>query len=50
MLVFLLTANPYALASAFTEADYANMGVVSKDDFKTVVNKNVFRLSDDQVW
>lgn len=42
-------AHPYNLVQAFKEADFANMGVVSKDDFKSVLNKNLFRLSDEQV-
>ena len=42
-------AHPYNLAQAFQEADFANMGVVSKDDFKSVLSKNLFRLSDEQV-
>lgn len=41
-------AHPYNLIQAFKEADFANMGVVSKDDFKSVVSKNLFRLSDEQ--
>ncbi|XP_053398276.1 EF-hand calcium-binding domain-containing protein 6-like [Mercenaria mercenaria] len=41
-------ANPYNLTQAFQEADFANMGVVSKDDFKSVLNKQLFRLSDEQ--
>ncbi|KAL4233424.1 EF-hand calcium-binding domain-containing protein 6 [Mactra antiquata] len=41
-------ARPYDVTQAFQEADFANMGVVSKDDFKTVVNKTLFRLSDEQ--
>ncbi|XP_052809717.1 EF-hand calcium-binding domain-containing protein 6-like isoform X2 [Mya arenaria] len=43
-----VSSNPYNIAQAFTESDYANMGVVSKDDFKTIVNKNLFRMTDDQ--
>ena len=42
-------AHPYNLAQAFSDADYANMGVVSKDDFRSVINKTLLRLSDDQV-
>lgn len=42
-------AHPYNVAQAFSESDYANMGVVSKDDFKSVVNKSLLRLSDEQV-
>lgn len=42
-------AHPYNVAQAFSETDYANMGVVSKDDFKSVVSKTMLRLSDEQV-
>lgn len=42
-------AHPYNLAQAFNDADYANMGVVSKDDFKNVIDKTLLRLSDEQV-
>lgn len=41
-------ANSHMLTQAFTEADYASLGVVSKDDFRTIIDKNVFRLSDEQ--
>ena len=42
-------AHAYNLTAAFTEADYANLGVVSKEDFKNIINKYLFRLSDEQV-
>lgn len=42
-------ARPYEVTQAFQEADFANMGVVSKEDFKNTINKTLFRLSDEQV-
>ena len=42
-------AHTYNIAQALAESDYANMGVISKEDFQTVVNKNICRLSDEQV-
>ena len=37
------------LAKSLTDADYARIGVISKDDFKSIVNKNVMRITDEQV-
>ncbi|KAL3881564.1 hypothetical protein ACJMK2_027990 [Sinanodonta woodiana] len=48
-----VSAKLYDLTNAFSEADYANLGVVSKEDFRNILNKHVFRLSDEQfekVW
>ena len=44
-----VTQNFQAFARAFADVDYARIGVVSKDDFKTILLRYAFRLSDDQV-
>ena len=44
-----MTARFYNIAAAFSEVDYAKIGVVSKDDFREVLNKTLLRLSDEQV-
>ena len=36
-------AHTYNIAQALAEADYANLGVISKDDFKTVMAKNILQ-------
>ena len=42
-------AHTYNIAQALAEADYANLGVISKDDFRTVMDKQICRISDEQV-
>jgi len=37
------------ISNAFTETDYANIFVVSKEDFREILNEHVMRLTDDQV-
>ena len=44
-----VTQNFTGFARAFADVDYARIGVVSKDDFRDVLTKYAFRLSDDQV-
>lgn len=44
-----VSAHFYAIARAFAEIDYARIGVVAKDDFKMIMNKNIVRLTDSQV-
>lgn len=41
-------ARKQTLQQAFTEIDYAKILVVSKDDFREILNQNVMRLNDDQ--
>nr|XP_022292188.1 EF-hand calcium-binding domain-containing protein 6-like isoform X2 [Crassostrea virginica] len=46
-------AHFYTLANLFKEIDYANIGVISKEDFRDVMDKNVMRFTDEQfdkVW
>ncbi|XP_023929939.1 EF-hand calcium-binding domain-containing protein 6 [Lingula anatina] len=43
-----VTTHFYQMARAFAEIDYAKIGVVSKEDFRNVLNRNSFRLSNDQ--
>ena len=42
-------AHTYNITQALTESDYANLGVISKQDFQNVMNKSICRLTDDQV-
>ena len=42
-------AHFYTLANLFKEIDYANIGVISKEDFRDVMDKNVMRFTDEQV-
>ena len=42
-------AHTYNIAQALAEADFANLGVISKEDFKSVMDKQICRLSDEQV-
>ena len=42
-------AHTYNIAQALAEADYANLGVISKDDFRTVMDKQICRITDEQV-
>ena len=42
-------AHTYNIAKALAEADYVNLGVISKDDFRTVMDKETYRISDEQV-
>ena len=42
-------ARKATLQQAFTEIDYAKILVVSKDDFREILNQNVMRLNDEQV-
>lgn len=42
-------ARPQMFNEAFSAIDYANIGVVSKEDFRMVINEVAFRLSDEQV-
>jgi Ca2+-binding EF-hand superfamily protein len=44
-----VSANYQAFVSSFTDVDYARIGVISKDDFREVLNKNFVRLSEEQV-
>ncbi len=44
-----ITTHYYNLAKDFAEVDYAKIGVVPKDDFRAVLQKHVFRLTDEQV-
>ena len=39
----------YILAQAFADVDFAGIGAVTKDDFKTILTKNVMRPTDEQV-
>ena len=43
-------AHTYNITQAFAEADYANLGVISKEDFLNVMNKQICRLNEEQVW
>ncbi|XP_046566155.1 EF-hand calcium-binding domain-containing protein 6-like [Haliotis rubra] len=43
-----VTAHYYNLDRDFADIDYARIGVVPKDDFREVLQKHVFRLTDDQ--
>ncbi|XP_066264763.1 EF-hand calcium-binding domain-containing protein 6-like isoform X1 [Branchiostoma lanceolatum] len=43
-----VSARFYAFARSFAEVDYAKIGVVAKEDFRDILNKNAIRLSDDQ--
>lgn len=43
-----VSANYQAFVSSFTDVDYARIGVISKDDFREVLNKNFVRLSEEQ--
>ena len=45
-----IAAKFYKLAKAFTEVDYARIGVVSREDFKEIMNQFTIRLNDEQVW
>ena len=38
----------YILAQAFADVDFAGIGAVTKDDFKTILTKNVMRPTDEQ--
>lgn len=42
-------AHFYTLANLFKEVDYADIGVISKEDFRDVMDKNVMRFTDEQV-
>lgn len=42
-------AHFYTLANLFKEVDYADIGVISKEDFRDVIYKNVMRFTDEQV-
>ena len=42
-------AHTYNITQALAESDYANLGVISKQDFQNVMNKSICRLTDDQV-
>ena len=44
-----VTGRYTAISNAFTELDYAKIYVVSKDDFREIMNENMMRLNDDQV-
>lgn len=39
----------YILTQAFADVDFAGIGAVTKDDFKTILTKNVMRPTDEQV-
>ena len=44
-----VTGRYNVISNAFTETDYANIFVVSKEDFREILNEHVMRLSVDQV-
>ena len=44
-----VTQNFSGFSRAFADVDYARIGVISKDDFREVLSKYAFRLSEDQV-
>ena len=39
----------YLLTQAFADLDYAGIGAVTKDDFKALFDKNIMRITDEQV-
>lgn len=43
-----VAARPYLLAQAFAEADYAQLGVLAKSDFRDIIYRLVMRMSPDQ--
>ncbi|XP_069133814.1 EF-hand calcium-binding domain-containing protein 6-like isoform X1 [Argopecten irradians] len=43
-----VVAHFYTLARAFNDLDYAGIGVVSKEDFREVINKTAFRITEEQ--
>ncbi|XP_074648584.1 EF-hand calcium-binding domain-containing protein 6-like [Tubulanus polymorphus] len=46
-------ARVYHIAKAFNDSDYANIGVVCKEDFKGIMDEHIMRLTDEQfdrVW
>ena len=43
-----VTARLYPITKEFAEIDYAKIGVVSKDDFLKVFNKEIFRVTEEQ--
>ena len=45
----LVKARFYRFAERFAEIDYANIGVIAKEDFREVLNECAFRLSYEQV-
>ena len=45
----LVKARYSRFAERFAEIDYANIGVVAKEDFREVLNECAFRLSHEQV-
>ena len=45
-----IQAHYVSLSNAFAEMDYAQIGVVPKDQFRETLNKFVFRLTDEQVF
>lgn len=45
----LVTARFQPLSKAFSDNDYAKIGVIAKDDFREVVNQFTIRLTDEQV-
>ena len=44
-----VTENFQGFSRAFADVDYARIGVISKDDFRSVLNKLALRLDDEQV-
>lgn len=44
-----IAAHYYNMVSIFEDMDYGGIGVVTKDDFRGVITKQVFRLTDEQV-
>ena len=38
------------IARAMTDIDYARIGVITKEDFRQVIEKYAMRLSDEQVY
>ncbi|XP_041351388.1 EF-hand calcium-binding domain-containing protein 6-like [Gigantopelta aegis] len=43
-----IQAHYVSLSNAFAELDYAQIGVVPKDQFRDTLNKFIFRLTDEQ--
>ena len=44
-----VAANFHVLAKAFSEADYARIGVLGRDEFREILNKYTLRFNDSQV-
>ncbi len=44
-----VSARQSRFNDAFAAIDYANIGVISKEDFRQVLNEVAFRMTSDQV-